>query len=267
MSENNTSEFIYVRTNKFYEVLKLCKLGKTKDLIGRDNSYSTGEPIKGNYILVLKVNDSTKVESLLKKHFKSDNFNSNGGKEFFNEGIIKKIIPFLESQKIKYEKINNPHQINKKIIDNLTNKIKISVDKKSVDKKSIDEKSIDEKLKTYPVGQTLICYICNRSFTSKHRFQKHVDSDKCCNKPLKIDNEYYCFYCERKYKHCSTCSTHMKKCEKGTPENIAERKKYFNEINTSRHMNNNENLHDKLEKLVEIKMMDFMEKLKSSLKH
>ena len=72
MDSNNG--FIYIRQHINYNNDNICKLGKTKNILDRDNCYATGEYIRGKFILVLKIEnnqifDDTNVEKILKRYF------------------------------------------------------------------------------------------------------------------------------------------------------------------------------------------------------
>ncbi len=64
-------EYIYIRTQKYYEDDKIIKLGETNDLYGRHMTYKTGEYYPGHFIFICKVENSKMVEKKLKRHLKS----------------------------------------------------------------------------------------------------------------------------------------------------------------------------------------------------
>lgn len=94
--------FIYIRYHSSY--LNYCKLGKTDNIITRDNNYATGEHIRGYYELVIDIlnYENTLVEKILQRYFKNYNVVHNAGKEFFDKKIINEIIPFLNKTNIKF---------------------------------------------------------------------------------------------------------------------------------------------------------------------
>ena len=63
--------YIYVRTHYSYDDYDIYKLGESKDIISRDATYTTGEFIKGNFLLILKLesHDSKIVEKIFKNYF------------------------------------------------------------------------------------------------------------------------------------------------------------------------------------------------------
>jgi len=115
MDSNNG--FIYVRLHEYYKNDKICKLGKTKNIINRDDDYATGEYKRGYFELVVEIlnnqifND-TFVEKLLQRYFKNYHTKINGGSEFYYNEIMEEIVPFLSNTTIKFkvlskEEINN----------------------------------------------------------------------------------------------------------------------------------------------------------------
>jgi superfamily II DNA or RNA helicase len=117
MNINSNNGFVYVRQHKYYENDKICKLGKSKNIPDRDNSYATGEYRRGKFGLVIEIlNDQlfndTYVEKLLQRYFKNYHSKIDGGSEFYQNKIIDEIVPFLSTTKIKFkvltvEEINN----------------------------------------------------------------------------------------------------------------------------------------------------------------
>ena len=108
---------IYIRHHSSYDNNKICKLGKTKNIIDRDNTYATSEYERGKFILAIELlnnqkYDDTYVEQLLQKYFKKYHSKKNGGSEFYQNDIIDEIEPFLSTTIIKFkvlseEEINN----------------------------------------------------------------------------------------------------------------------------------------------------------------
>ena len=64
--------YIYIRTHHSYEKFNSCKLGKTKNIIERESLYITCEIEKGNFELILKVDNEDIVEYNLKNYFKKN---------------------------------------------------------------------------------------------------------------------------------------------------------------------------------------------------
>jgi len=146
---NNYSHFgyIYIRNHWSYDRDNLCKLGRTKDIIERDNVYATGENERGKYINVFRVlyGKEIYIENLLKHHFTQYHNKNSGGNELYNKQIISLIEPYLKSLNIQYqllteEEINIIHKCSKLLKHNL---------KKYINNKSI--KNIIQKLKTKKV--------------------------------------------------------------------------------------------------------------------
>jgi superfamily II DNA or RNA helicase len=107
----NNKGYIYIRTHESYNIYNAVKLGKTDNIPDRESNYITCEIIKGHFIIVIAVdyfllND---IEIQLKQYFASLGYHiyHNGGTEFLNKEIINKIIPFFESNNIKYKLLND----------------------------------------------------------------------------------------------------------------------------------------------------------------
>ena len=100
--------YIYLRYHSSYQIHNVIKLGETSNLFCRDSTYTTGEYIKGVYILILKMlsHDSKLVEKILKKYFKKYNRKNTGGVEFYDIQIIDNIKLFLDKTNIIYIELN-----------------------------------------------------------------------------------------------------------------------------------------------------------------
>ena len=106
MDSNNG--YIYVRNHEHYNKYNVCKLGKTKNIPDRDNTYTTGEYIRGCFVLVIEIldkqiYDESYVEKLLQKYFKNYHIKKDGGCEFYQNKIIDEIEPFLSKTNIKFK--------------------------------------------------------------------------------------------------------------------------------------------------------------------
>ena len=102
--------FIYVRTHYSYADYSVCKLGKTQDLLSRSYTYSTGEYIKGKYILIIKIitpYDHHQSELLLQQHFHRWHKRDTGGCEFYDVAIIPMITDVLNICNIPYHKYDD----------------------------------------------------------------------------------------------------------------------------------------------------------------
>jgi superfamily II DNA or RNA helicase len=104
-------EYIYVRTNEWWDMYDICKIGKSINIPNRENGYVPGEPIRGKFIHVFKVHQMDVIETLLKEEFHHLNFNQkndedrSGGTEFFDKSIINLIEPFLIRHEFTYIKL------------------------------------------------------------------------------------------------------------------------------------------------------------------
>ena len=107
MNIDSNNGFVYVRQHIYYENDKICKLGKSKNIPDRDNSYATGEYRRGKFGLVIEISnnqtfDDTYVEKLLQRYFKNYHSKINGGSEFYQNKIINEIVPFLSNTLINF---------------------------------------------------------------------------------------------------------------------------------------------------------------------
>ena len=81
--------FIYVRWHKSYK--NLVKLGRATCPVEREQTYITGEPERGYYLLILRVEDEELCEQLLADEFKEFHYIGTGGTEFYDVSILDKI--------------------------------------------------------------------------------------------------------------------------------------------------------------------------------
>ena len=100
--------YIYIRNHNSYNDYNVYKLGESKDIISRDATYTTGEFIKGELLLVLELfsHDSKFVEKILKNYFNKYNIKNTGGTEFFDKNILDNIKTFLDTTIIKYKEVD-----------------------------------------------------------------------------------------------------------------------------------------------------------------
>lgn len=100
--------YIYLRYNELCELYKALKLGSTKEIINRGNTYHTYEIKAGKFIFVIELlnYDCDKVESLLKLNLDKYNIYFDAGTEFFDKCIIDKIIPILNENNIQYKQLS-----------------------------------------------------------------------------------------------------------------------------------------------------------------
>jgi hypothetical protein len=144
-------EYIYIRTNEYWNFYNAVKLGKTISIPDRETTYKTGEIRVGYYVMVICVNVNDKVEALLQKHFKEYQIKYDGGTEFYNKLIVDMIIPFLRDNGIEHrvlsrDEIDGLIRIERVSIND-TIKGKVDVDEKvDVDKKVNVNVNVDEKV-------------------------------------------------------------------------------------------------------------------------
>ena len=128
MNMTNNNGFVYIRQHIYYDNDKICKLGRSKNIPDRDNSYATSEYKRGKFKLVIEISnnqifDDTFVEKILQRYFKNYHSKINGGSEFYQNNIIDEIVPFLSNTLIKF-KILTEDEINDLIRQEKIKKIK-----------------------------------------------------------------------------------------------------------------------------------------------
>ena len=126
--------YIYIRNNEWCQMKKVYKVGITKSIKDRNNSYITGEIIRGSFIKIFELefnNDNDKqlkyIDNIIKIKFKKLNVYIDGGTEFYDISIIDKIDDFLLKNNIKFKLINEDelnrlNQKNKNSLKNIINK-------------------------------------------------------------------------------------------------------------------------------------------------
>ena len=112
--------YIYIRTNEWCELKNIYKVGITKSIKDRNNSYITGEIIRGKFIKIFELdfndndndnkNDNDKqlkyIDNIIKIKFKKLNVYFDAGTEFYDITIIDKIDDFLLKNNIKFKLVN-----------------------------------------------------------------------------------------------------------------------------------------------------------------
>ena len=102
--------YIYIRSNEYWNIYNVFKLGKTTNIFDRESTYITSEIKRGDYIMIIKVNINILdiLEKQLQEYFNSLNLHIifNGGHEFYNKDIINYVIPYLDDNNINYKLLN-----------------------------------------------------------------------------------------------------------------------------------------------------------------
>lgn len=134
--------YIYIRWHKSYN--KLVKLGMTGCPIERDQQYITGEPDRGKYLLILKVEDEGFCEDLLAADFEGVHYDGSGGIEFYDVSILNQITNRFDAYGIHYEECDI-NDINRRIrMKKYLNRIKKKILQKKI-KRKIEELKISQK--------------------------------------------------------------------------------------------------------------------------
>ena len=85
-----TKGLVYLRDNSWYKTENVFKMGISKYLRGRDNTYITGEVERGEFIYIIEVPVEVLkiIDKCLKCYFKKYNIYKGGGTEFYDRSII-----------------------------------------------------------------------------------------------------------------------------------------------------------------------------------
>jgi len=129
--------YIYIRTNKYWDLYNACKLGKTFSIPDREQTYITSEIEKGSYIMIIEIDllILDNVEKQLQIYFNQLNLHIifNAGIEFYKKEIKHLIIPYLDENNIKYRILSKDE------IDCLIRKIKIYYNNDTINDNDIND--------------------------------------------------------------------------------------------------------------------------------
>jgi len=121
---NQTKGYIYIRTNEYWDLYNACKLGKTSSIPDREQIYITSEINRGTYVMIIEIDLMIldNIEKQLHIYFNELNLHIkfNAGIEFYKKKIINYIIPYFDTNNIKYKILSKDE------IDGLIRKIRIS---------------------------------------------------------------------------------------------------------------------------------------------
>ena len=116
--------YIYIRTNEYWDLYDAYKLGKSSNILDRENNYITSEIRRGKYIMVIELNIDIMdiIEERLQQYFNKLGYHIkfNAGIEFYKKEIIKNIIPYLTENKINHKILSESE------IENLIRKTRIT---------------------------------------------------------------------------------------------------------------------------------------------
>jgi len=115
--------YIYIRTNEYWDLYNAFKLGKTLSIPDREQTYITSEVKRGFYVMVIEIDliILDNIEKQLQIYFNKLNLHIkfNAGIEFYKKEVINFIIPYLDTNNIKYTILSKDE------IDGLIRKIRI----------------------------------------------------------------------------------------------------------------------------------------------
>lgn len=103
--------YIYIRSNEYWDIYDVYKLGKTTNILDRENNYITSEIKRGQYVMIIELdlNIMDNIEKNLQQYFNDLGFNIkfNAGIEFYKKEITKYIIPYLIKNKIDHKVLSD----------------------------------------------------------------------------------------------------------------------------------------------------------------
>ena len=115
--------YIYIRTNEYWDLYDAFKLGKTLSIPDREQTYITSEIKRGIYVMIIEIEliILDNIEKQLQTYFNELNLHIkfNAGIEFYKKEIINFIIPYFDTNNIKYKILSKDE------IDGLIRKIRI----------------------------------------------------------------------------------------------------------------------------------------------
>jgi hypothetical protein len=135
--------YIYVRTNEYWDLYDAFKLGKTLSIPDREQTYITSEIKRGIYVMIIEIDliILDNVEKQLQIYFNKLNLHIkfNAGIEFYKKEIINFIIPYFDTNNIKYKILSKDE------IDGLIRKIRI-YDNNTSDDESIENIKLNNEV-------------------------------------------------------------------------------------------------------------------------
>jgi hypothetical protein len=96
--------YIYIRTNEYWDLYDVFKLGKTLSIPDREKKYITSEIKRGSYVMIFEIDliILDNVEKQLQIYFNELNLHIkfDAGIEFYKKDIINLIIPYFDANNI-----------------------------------------------------------------------------------------------------------------------------------------------------------------------
>ena len=142
--------YIYIRTNEYWDLYDSFKLGKTLSIPDREQTYITSEIKRGTYVMIIEIDliILDNIEKQLQLYFNELNLHIkfNAGIEFYKKEIINFIIPYFDTNNIKYKILSKDE------IDSLIRKIRIY---DNSDNNTSDDENINEQIKNIKLNNEI----------------------------------------------------------------------------------------------------------------
>jgi hypothetical protein len=153
------------------------------------------------------VNDYKDAEKHLKKVFK-EKFELIRGSEYFRGDIIEMTIVFITELSAHIAEEDSEDSLGS--LDSSFDSAESSEELKDLEIEP--EKKPNKKLKKFNRNPTFKCGKCNREFTKKWNYQRHLDRKTPCEPIVEVNdlnNSCTCAYCGRKYKSKANMQSHV----------------------------------------------------------
>jgi len=209
--------YIYVRNNESWDLYNAVKLGKTLNILDREQTYMTCEIKKGFYMMVIALDSIIldNVEKQLQEYLNNLNLNikSNAGINFYKKEIINFVVIYLHKNNINYKYLSEseikslliPTSMNDKVIKN---NIEINNFDEN-DKKLIVKKT---KRRNYPISyEEAKQIILSNNIKNKYKYFELCEKDnRLSNEPELTYRGLFCNWIEylsieRIYYDLKTC--------------------------------------------------------------
>ena len=150
--------YIYIRSNKYWDIDNVYKLGQTGNIPDRTQTYITSELCKGHYKMVIEIpfyikidnkeeskeqfkKELLKLEKSLQTYFKKFHVQNDGGTEFYKKSILDEIEDYFIKNDIDFNILTEIE------IEELTRKDRIQNPKDTEDTEDTEDTKDSEEIK------------------------------------------------------------------------------------------------------------------------